>query len=140
MIQIPILLLQEIRQHAEANFPEEGAGLLLGSVHGEIRQVSRILPLPNNFDSDSRARRYLIKPEDMLEAERHADELDLEILGVFHSHPNHPARPSIYDLDHALPWYSYIITSVDQHNAGEVRSWRLADDRKFAEEPLQVTE
>ena len=80
----------------------------------------------------------MITPQDMIKAEDIADGLDLEIIGIFHSHPDHPARPSEFDRDSALPWYSYLITSVRKQIAQESRSWRLTEDRTFREELLHV--
>jgi proteasome lid subunit RPN8/RPN11 len=78
----------------------------------------------------------MITPEDMINAEEFADEMGLEIIGIYHSHPDHPAQPSEFDHEQALPWYSYIITSVHQKTAIESRSWRLTEERIFREEKL----
>ncbi|MCH7587824.1 MAG: M67 family metallopeptidase [Chloroflexi bacterium] len=138
MIQIPAEFFAQIQENGEEHYPEEGAGLLLGKVHGEIRIVEQVLPLENRFQPGARHNRYMIEPQDMLLAEEKADELGLEIIGVFHSHPDHPARPSEYDRQRALPWYSYIITKVTDRLAIESRSWRLTDERIFNEEQLQI--
>jgi proteasome lid subunit RPN8/RPN11 len=138
MILLPRRLLHDIKQHATLHYPEEGAGLLLGTHKDDTREVTQLMPLPNTFAPEARATRYLIRPEDMLEAEQKADEMDLDILGVFHSHPDHPARPSAFDQRNALPWYSYIITSVSETAAGDVRSWRLMEERKFVEEEIEI--
>ncbi len=138
-IHIPRGLLLEIWDHGERTYPQENAGLILGVVHGEERWASRILPLENNSELESRHNRYLINPEDMIAGEQEAERLSLEILGVFHSHPDHPAEPSEFDRQWALPWYSYLITSVDQGQALESRSWRLKEDRsQMIEEHLHV--
>lgn len=138
MILLPRRLLHEIKQHATQHYPEEGAGLLLGNHQDEKREVTQLMPLPNTFAAEARATRYLIRPEDMLEAEQKADEMNLDILGVFHSHPDHPAKPSAFDLKNALPWYSYVITSVNLSEAGDVRCWRLLEGRKFVEEEIEI--
>jgi proteasome lid subunit RPN8/RPN11 len=99
--------------------------------------VTGILPLANRFERESRNRRYAIDPTEMMEAEEEAEDLGVDIVGIFHSHPDHPPRPSEFDLAWAMPWYSYIITSVSEGKAIESRSWRLADDRSsFVEEQL----
>jgi len=138
-LHIPRELLLQIWDHGERTYPEENAGLILGTVNGEERWASRLLPLENKFQSESRHNRYLINPEDMMAGEQEAEGLALEILGVFHSHPDHPAEPSEFDRQWALPWYSYLITSVDRSHALESRSWRLNDDRsQMIEEVLHV--
>jgi proteasome lid subunit RPN8/RPN11 len=136
MISIPGKVLREIWEHGESAYPEEGAGVLIGRAEGDIRFVDQILPLSNQFETELRHRRYMITPEDMIDAEEFADDRGLEIIGIFHSHPDHPAQPSEFDRDRALPWYSYIITSVHNRNAVESRSWRLTEERKFREEEL----
>jgi proteasome lid subunit RPN8/RPN11 len=82
-----------------------------------------------NSREDSRRNRYLISPRELLAADRDAQKRGLDILGIYHSHPDHPARPSEYDREHALPWYSYIIVSVNRGVAGDLASWNLRDDR-----------
>lgn len=132
-------LAGQIRTHGEANYPNEGAGLLLGKTEGNSRQVSQILLLANRFEETERYHRYQIAPRDMLEAQQFADSQDLEIVGVFHSHPDHPAEPSEFDRQWALPWFSYLITRVQVGQAQESRSWRLSEDRGlFEEEVLDI--
>jgi len=140
-LSLPAPLLEEIQAHGTRAYPEEGAGLLLGAFEGNDRRVSRLLPLANHFRSESRNRRYLIEPRDLLAAEDEAERQGLEVVGVFHSHPDHPARASDFDTQWALPVYSYLITQIQAGEAIESRSWRLAEDRgKMTEEPLQITE
>ena len=136
MISLEPEILNEIRSHAENAYPEEGAGVLIGREQDGNRVVERILPFTNKFEVEHRHRRYMITPEDMINAEEFADEMGLEIIGIYHSHPDHPAQPSEFDHELALPWYSYIITSVNQKTAIESRSWRLTEERKFREEKL----
>ncbi len=132
-------LLEAIEGHAESAYPEEGAGLLLGEVHGEHRRVTELLPLPNRYAPESRTRRYQIDARDMLAAEDQAEARGLDILGVFHSHPDHPARPSDFDLEWALPWYSYLITSVVQGHARETLAWKLRDQRdRFEPQEIRI--
>lgn len=103
-ITIPADVMERIRQHGEACYPEEGAGLLLGRLEGNARLVADIHPIENTFDPQGRARRYRLEPSALLAAEREAEAQGLEVLGVFHSHPDHPDQPSDYDRDWALPW------------------------------------
>jgi proteasome lid subunit RPN8/RPN11 len=134
-------VLAEIQAHGEQAYPEEGAGLLLGRDDSVRRAVTAILPLTNAREDQARHNRYLITAEDMLAGEREAMRLGLDIVGVFHSHPDHPNRPSEFDRQWALPWYSYVITSVNRGVAAGSRSWRLEDDRqKFTEEELLAAE
>ncbi len=139
-MHLPALHAREIGLHGESAYPEEGAGLLLGLIQdGDLRRVLRTLPLPNRWEDETRTRRYRIDPIDLLDAEEKADEDGLTILGIYHSHPDHPALPSAFDLERALPFYSYVITEVRSGRALESRAWRLAGDRgSFEEEGLTV--
>ncbi len=132
-------LLSRIHAHGEQAYPEEGAGFLLGS-DGEERVVTDLIPLSNAREDAARRNRYLFTPEDYLKAEVEADRLGLSLIGVFHSHPDHPNRPSEYDREWAQPYFSYVITSVRSGAALESRSWRLAEDRsEFQEEQITIT-
>ena len=136
-LQISENILNRIHAHGENVYPEEGAGFLLGWDDGVSRQVVDIIPLANASENTARHNRYLITPQDMLEGEKEAIRRELDIVGVFHSHPNHPNRPSEFDREWAMPWFSYVITSVDEGQAVGSRSWRLADNReKFIEEEI----
>ncbi len=129
-------LLKQIHVHGEQAYPEEGAGFLLGE-HGNVDQI---LALPNAREDAARHNRFLITPEDYLKAELKADNLGLSLVGVFHSHPDHPNRPSEYDRAWAQPFFSYIITTVNQGKAVESRSWKLLEDRsKFEEEEIKIS-
>ena len=137
MLEIDIAILAEIHRHGEAAYPEEGAGLLLGSANGDLKRVTRLVAINNAREGGARHNRYLLTPEDYLRGEREAARQGLDVLGVFHSHPDHPNRPSEFDRAWAMPWFSYLITSVEGGRALESRSWKLADDRSsFIEEPL----
>ena len=137
IIEIQAHLLEKIQTHGENKYPYEGAGLLLGTAAGNTKRVSTIKPLHNSREDSARHNRYLITPQDMLLAEREAMRLGLDVIGVFHSHPDHPNRPSEFDRDWALPWYSYLITSIKDGKEAGSRSWRLAEDRStFHEEKL----
>lgn len=128
-------LLDQIHAHGEKAYPEEGAGFLIGSAG----KVENILPLENAREDGTRHNRFLITPEDYLHAELTADRLGLSLIGVFHSHPDHPNHPSEYDREWAQPFFSYIITTVNQGKAIESRSWRLLEDRsKFEEEKIST--
>jgi len=136
MLVIPQELLRQIHVHGEQAYPEEGAGFLIG----EAGKVENILPLENAREDGARHNRFLITPEEYLKAELTADELRLSLIGVFHSHPDHPNRPSEYDREWAQPFFSYIITTVNEGKAIESRSWILLEDRtEFDEEEIRIS-
>ena len=122
-----------IRAHGRETYPHECCGALVG--RGRVVEAAH--PLPNTTEEGPR-RRFLVRPEDYREAERHAARRGADLLGFYHSHPDHPARPSQYDLDHAWPVFSYVIVSVAAGAPGPLTSWRLRDDRSaFDAEPLE---
>jgi proteasome lid subunit RPN8/RPN11 len=131
------ILAAQIRAHGAETYPHECCGGLLG-VDGEAgREVRALFPLVNRRD-DSPRNRFSITPDDFRSAERAAREAGLDLIGWYHSHPDHPALPSEYDREHAWPWYSYIIVSVAKAEAQAMASWRLADNRvRF--EPEKIT-
>ena len=125
--------LEAIGRHGEATFPEECCGFLIGRAAGETTTVERLLPVDNERQ-DSRHNRYVIPPEAVLAAEITARAEGLGVIGYFHSHPDHPARPSEFDREHAWPGTSYVIVSIEKGKAVDCRSWRLSDDRTAFEE------
>jgi proteasome lid subunit RPN8/RPN11 len=138
---IPQEILNDIYRHGEVAYPEEGAGLMLGKMTGEVKKVEMILPLENTREDQARHNRYLLDPQDYLRGEMEAAQLGLDVLGVFHSHPDHPNHPSEFDREWAMPWFSYLITSVQGGKAVESRSWLLAEDRSaFSEEQIEIEE
>ena len=135
MLAISNEVIEQINVHVEEAYPEEGAGFLLG-VEGEVKQI---LPLNNAREDEARHNRFLITPEDYLKAELTADSLGLSLIGVFHSHPDCPNVPSEYDREWAQPFFSYIITRVDEGKAVNSRSWKLLEDRsKYEEEEIEI--
>src|SRR5262245_3344697 len=126
---IPPAVDAAIRRHGEETFPHECCGALIGS--GD--RVTDVVALANTTVEGPR-RRFLVRPSDYREAERRASEVGVELLGFYHSHPDHPARPSQYDLDHAWPTFAYIIVSVAQGQAADMTVWFLKDDRSTFEE------
>ena len=135
MLEIDAALLADIHRHGEEAYPEEGAGLLLGSAEGERKRVKKLVALTNAREDSARHNRYLLTAEDFMRAEDEAARDGLDIIGVFHSHPDHPNHPSDYDLEWAMPWLSYLITSVQVGQSLESRSWKLSYDRShFVEE------
>jgi proteasome lid subunit RPN8/RPN11 len=129
-------LVKEISEHGAKDYPHECCGALLGTDDAAGREVRSLFPLINRRD-DSPRNRFSITPEDFRAAERIATERGLDLLGWYHSHPDHPARPSEFDREHAWPWYSYVIVSVETGNPKDLTSWRLEDDRsKFQPEEI----
>src|SRR6187455_3276516 len=123
-----------IRAHGRETFPHECCGAMLGK-DGVVSEASA---LPNTTEEGPR-RRFLVRPEDYRVAEKRAREAGLDLLGFYHSHPDHPARPSQYDLDHAWPFFSYIIVAVRGGTPEDMTSWRLLEDRSaFDGETLTV--
>jgi proteasome lid subunit RPN8/RPN11 len=138
MLQLSEDVLYQIHAHGEQTYPEEGVGFLLGS-DGTQRAVEAVLPLSNAREDQARHNRYLIAPEDYFKAELEAERRGLSLVGIFHSHPDHPNRPSEFDREWAQPYFSYLITSVQSGKAIESRSWRLTGDRsQFVEESVQT--
>ena len=118
-----------IRRHGEETYPHECCGALVG----RDGQVTAIVALPNTTDEGPR-RRFMVRPSDYQLAERRATELGGDLLGFYHSHPDHPARPSQYDLDHAWPTFAYIIVAVAAGVAEAMTVWYLQEDRSRFEE------
>jgi proteasome lid subunit RPN8/RPN11 len=125
-LRVSETLLGSIHREGERAYPGECCGVLAGQP-GEIKHVRRLLPVVNRRADDPH--RYLIAPEDLQRVEAEVRQADLEVLGFYHSHPDHPAAPSSFDAEHAWPWYSYLIVRVDRGRAVEATSWQLAGDR-----------
>lgn len=128
---------KQIIDDAIRTFPDECCGFLLGTEHGEDRIIEKILIVENAKDGDKR-RRFEITVRDYLIAEDTAFARDLTLLGVYHSHPNHPSIPSEQDRKVAQPFFSYVIVSVMQGSFASLQSWRLNDDFQFEEENVQL--
>jgi proteasome lid subunit RPN8/RPN11 len=128
----------EIRRQGEAEYPEECCGLLVGRfLEDGSKQVLEVYAISNAREDAARHNRSLILPEEYMRGERHARSRGLDIVGNYHSHPDHPAVPSGFDLEHAWPTWSYIIVSVREGRARDLRSWEMAADRsRFDEEEL----
>jgi proteasome lid subunit RPN8/RPN11 len=118
-----------IRGHGQETYPHECCGALIG----RDGQATGVVALPNTTEEGPR-RRFLVRPSDYRLAEQRATEMGAELLGFYHSHPDHPARPSQYDLDPAWPTFAYIIVAVAAGAAGDMTVWYLKDDRSTFEE------
>lgn len=148
--------IQQIRQHAEASYPDECCGLLLGTSHAHPDgvRVSEVWSVCNAWDEDSvkdyglaprdtsdahsRSDRYWIDPKDLLLAQRYARDHQVNVVGIYHSHPDHPARPSECDRQLAWAGYIYLILSVQQGQVCDVLSWTLTDQHQFESDPLII--
>jgi proteasome lid subunit RPN8/RPN11 len=119
---------ESIRGHARRSYPEECCGALLGRDGEDGARVSAVVEIPN-ARREARGRHFLVSPRDYLAAERAAESRGLRLLGFYHSHPDHPARPSAVDLGHAWPNLHYLIVAVDGGEPGEVSAWTLREDR-----------
>ena len=121
-------IAEGIRGSGARDYPNETCGAMLGVDGADEREVRALFPLVNRRD-DSPRNRFSITADDFRAAERAAKQQGLELLGWYHSHPDHPARPSEFDREHAWPWYSYVIVSVANGEPRDMTSWQLADDR-----------
>ena len=125
-----------IHDHAKEAYPEECAGVLVGMDTGGMKIVVDVWRAENTHDEE-RSHRFLIEPLKIKEFEERAAERDMDVLGFYHSHPDHPAEPSEYDREHAWPGWSYVIASVSAENVEDMRSWVLKGDRSgYDEEPI----
>jgi len=156
VLRITKLQTEAIRRHGARDYPSECCGALLGKVEGEWKQVMEVSALQNlrhdpehaqellpvdDLARETERNRFLIDPLEQLRMEKQARSRGLDVLGYYHSHPDHPARPSVYDREHAWPWYSYLIVSVEQGTAKDLTCWVLAEDRGvFNPESVEIVE
>ena len=122
-------LQTRIFQQMEASYPNEGGGFLLGAASGDDVRVDDIIKIDNVYAAEEQFHRYAMTPQDWARLEDEADARGLTLVGYFHSHPDSPAIPSIFDRDYALPNFVYIITSVQNGRAVDMRVWRLQNGR-----------
>ncbi|MBD2294370.1 M67 family metallopeptidase [Anabaena sphaerica FACHB-251] len=140
--------LQIIKNHAQKTYPDECCGLILGYISSESKTVVEVIPTENvwnteaaNFTEDQEGyistRRYAIAPQVLLQTQREARNRNLNIIGIYHSHPDYPAIPSECDRLYAWPEYSYVIVSVQNGKACELQSWSLDDNHQFQSETIE---
>ncbi|AFY76015.1 MAG: M67 family metallopeptidase [Hydrococcus sp. C42_A2020_068] len=144
MIRATLEQIQQIRAHAENTYPEECCGLLIGKIEGENKILIEVIATENSWDAEaaeflsveagSKRNRFSIAPEVLLRVQKETRDRNLSIIGIYHSHPDHPAIPS--EFDRAIAWqqYSYMIISLSQGRAVEIRSWFLDENRQFKPE------
>jgi len=139
VIRLPQAVAEEIRSAGARSYPEECCGALVGRASDGSKSVLMARPFANGR-ADERERRYYVGPDAYREAEAWARAQGLDVVGIYHSHPDHPARPSEFDREHAWPWYSYVIVSVEQGKPSLMTSWVLTEERdRFDPEELQCT-
>ena len=140
MIELDEKHLTEIREHGERDYPYECCGLLIGSFENNGRKVViETYSISNAREEEAKRNRFLIRPEEVMLGEKYARETGLDVVGFYHSHPDDRAVPSQYDLNHAWPSYSYIVVSVLEGRAADLRSWEMEADRsRFDEEGIEV--
>ena len=134
---LPESLARQIEREGESGYPNEICGMLIGrdircaeGIDRTRRVVDRLEPGRNVFEAGEQYHRFSIDPRDQLRAERDAEKQDQMVLGYYHSHPDHPARPSEYDREHAWPFYSYVIVEIAKGKAADMTSWVLNDETK----------
>jgi proteasome lid subunit RPN8/RPN11 len=127
-VVVPGDLLERMRGHGEETYPHECCGFMLGTAEDGLQTITEIRRQENER-TDSKENRFVISPDQFRAAEKYARKNGLLLVGIYHSHPDSPARPSEYDRDHAWPWFSYVIISVKGGKAVESNAWQLRDDR-----------
>jgi len=138
MIDISEQLLAEVRAHGVRDYPYECCGLLLGRYEPGTKVVTETYPISNAREESAKRNRFLITPEELMRGEQYARSKEIEVVGFYHSHPDSPAVPSRYDLEHAWPTYSYIIVSTTPGHAGDLYSWEQEVDRsRFNQEAIK---
>ncbi|NNC82336.1 MAG: M67 family metallopeptidase [Flavobacteriales bacterium] len=137
MIEIPKKYEERIVAHGEREYPYECVGFMYGLRENGTVRVREVLEIDNHATENKR-RRFQVLPMDYLKAERYAEEHELELIGVYHSHPDHPARPSEHDRVQAMPVFSYVIVSIKEGKGADITSWRLDDTHEFQAEELQI--
>ena len=139
-IELSLEHWKRIEQHGAEAYPNECCGMLLGQEKDGRKIIVDILPLKNARD-DSPRNRFLILPEDFIRGDQEAKSRGLDILGFYHSHPDHFAQPSEYDRQHAWPWYTYLILGVNGGVPGALTGWLLSQDGgQFLQEELRVSD
>lgn len=139
-LALPRELLEQINADAQRAYPNECCGILFGQI-GQTpdspRVAQRLTVVNNAFETGEQYHRFSITGRDLLAAERQAGQWGMLVLGFYHSHPDHPARPSEFDRLHAWPFYSYIIVAVEKGVAGEMTCWQLDEtSEQFAPQRL----
>jgi proteasome lid subunit RPN8/RPN11 len=140
-VELATGVLEQMQRHARATYPDECCGFLIAAADAPrpdgARRVLAVEPAPNEFAGERR-RRFVIRPEELRAAEQRREGTDRVVVGFYHSHPDHPARPSQFDQEHAWPWYTYLVLAVTPSSVPAIGAFELdADSRTFREVPLE---
>ncbi|MGA7160491.1 MAG: M67 family metallopeptidase [Bacteroidota bacterium] len=139
MLKLSRAVFEIIQKQGQKTFPRECCGVLFGKVDGEQRSVTEVFVIENQFEEAERYHRFLITPDNYRTADADARAKKLDIIGFYHSHPDSPSVASKYDLDHAFPWFSYLIVSIMKSKYCDHHSWIMENDRsKFKEEGVVI--
>jgi proteasome lid subunit RPN8/RPN11 len=144
MIVLTTLQVQQIENEGMAAYPNECCGAMLGkdvTENGGVRRiVQRLEPLANAFSAEEQYHRFSLDARDLMRLEKLAGELKMAVLGFYHSHPDHPAKPSEYDRQHAWPYYSYVIIAIEKRKPVDLTSWQLDEaTEQFTKEEVGNT-
>src|SRR6187431_972321 len=129
-------ILKQIQAQLESAYPNEACGFLVGTERNRRRQITGIITVENRSNENQR-RRFVVDPIDYLKAEKSVAKDGLALLGIYHSHPDHPAIPSVHDLEFAQPYFSYFIHAITSGKTTDNRSYRLLNG-KFIEEKFAI--
>ncbi len=141
-VELSPSLRQAMERHAQGAYPDECCGFLLGNSQqsGTHRTILDIEPTPNEYDGERR-HRFVIGPDELRAIERRLEGTDREVVGFYHSHPDHPARPSLFDQEHAWPWWTYLVLSVTASGVPAIGAFELdPESGSFHEVPLGSTD
>lgn len=119
-------------EHARSTFPNECCGVMLGSIADDLKTVKQALPMENAYKG-GQADRYEIRPEDLLAADRQARKDGMDLIGIFHSHPDCDAYFSKTDLENSCPWYSFVILSIKKGEFDHAHSFLPNAEQTHAE-------
>ncbi len=139
MIRLSETMVDEIELQAVQSYPEECCGMMLGYSEGSVHFIEKVLKIENSQEAN-RQRRFYITPDQYRFAEQLAGKWKMELLGFYHSHPDHPAAPSAFDTEHAFPWFSYVIVSVDHGKPGAMTAWVLNEESRRFQERIIIVE
>ncbi len=132
MIRIEKAPWGEMLSHALSAYPDECCGAMIGRIEDGLKVVSLAVPLENATAAEKRVR-YELRPEDLLQADRHARDANLELIGIYHSHPDCDAYFSTTDLKNSCPWYSFVVLSIKDSRFSHACSWLPNDDQTRAD-------
>jgi proteasome lid subunit RPN8/RPN11 len=137
-LRVPTSLARQIEREGSAAYPNECCGIMYGHDSEQGRNVEQLEAVANVFDEHERYHRFSISPQQLMAAEKKAGDAGQLVLGFYHSHPDHPARPSEYDREHGWPFYSYVIIAIAKGQPGAMTSWVLDEATEtFAQQQIQ---